>query len=343
MSTYKDIQGNLIPVLSSDPSNLEFGDIWYNSTSSSLKAYQYVSVWSTGANYPQGLAALGGAGTQTAGLAFGGQFNSPPNVLRPRNIANKYDGTSYSATGSLGTARRLLGGFGTQTAAVATGGTTGPGNSVASTENFTGTSWAASGNLPYVKSNANQKTYGTQTAGVMLGSSGGFPYPSPPYGITTLNYNGSSWSTGVSLPANFGPAASKQGFGTQTAGVAINQGPNGLGTSVEFNGSTWGSTAYSNVMHFDGHTSGTQTAGLYATGTAGGRSYTLIASETYDGTTWSNAGNCNTGRSQMASAGASPSSLSLMMAGSPSNNTNGGSTATEEWEQAIKTVTFTSS
>lgn len=343
MSTYKNIQGNLIPVLSSDPSNLEFGDIWYNSTSGSLKAYQYVSVWSTGANYPQSVAGLGGAGTQTAGLGFGGQLNVPPNIARPRNLTVKYDGTSYSTTGSLGTARRLIGGFGTQTAAVAHGGTTGPGLISAATENFTGTSWAASGNLPYGNPISNQRSYGTQTAGVMLGTLGPSPTTNPLYGITTLNYNGSSWSTGVSLPANFGPNSPRNGFGTQTAGLAINQGSNQLGTSVEFNGSTWGNTAYANAIHTEGHTSGTQTAGLLATGSQGGRSYTLIASETYDGTTWSNAGNCNTGRSQMGSAGASPSSLSLMMAGSSSNSTNGGSTATEEWEQAIKTVTFTSS
>jgi hypothetical protein len=336
MSTYKDIQGNLIPVLSSDPSNPEFGDIWYNSTSSSLKAYQYVSVWSTGNNYPLSISQLAGAGTQTAALAFGGTNASPPVPTNKRNTTNKYDETSYSATGNLGTARGYVGGFGTQTAAVAYGGTGNVNVTLSSTENFTGTSWAGSGALPVGRTTANNTGYGTQTAGVMIGA-GGSPYT--PSAI--FNYNGSSWSAGTALPPSFGTSPPASGFGTQTAGLVLTS-VTGLATSIEFNGSSWGSTANSNVDHFDGHFGGSQTAGIAATGgrtVFGGLTYT----ETYDGTTWSNAGNCNTGRSNLARAGAAPSSLSLMMAGTVNGGRPGGSNNTEEWEQAIKTVTFTSS
>jgi hypothetical protein len=313
MSTYKDIQGNLIPVLSSDPSNPEFGDIWYNSTSSSLKAYQYVSVWSTGTNYPKSISTLSGAGTQTAALAFGGTNISPPVPTRENNLTNKYDGTSYSVTGSLGTARGYIGGFGTQTAAVAFGGRQNGNIASALTENFTGTSWAASGTLPASKNRSDGSGYGTQTAGVMIGTT------SPYIPTNTINYNGSSWSAGVALPPSF---VSSQGLGTQTAGLVLDL-VNGLATSLEFNGSTWGSTAIANVAHPNGMFSGTQTAGLAATGPVGGPGSTTNT-ETYDGTTWSNAGNCNSGRSRMARAGASPSSLSLMMAGTASGGTPGG-------------------
>jgi hypothetical protein len=335
MSTYKDIQGNLIPVLSSDPSNPEFGDIWYNSTSSSLKAYQYVSVWSTGNNYPLTISQLAGAGTQTAALAFGGTFSSPPVPTNKRNTTNKYDGTSYSATGSLGTARGYVGGFGTQTAAVAFGGETNVNVSLSSTENFTGSSWAASGAIPATRRNANNFGYGTQTAGVMLGA-GGTPYTP----TAVFNYNGSSWSAGTALPPSF-TVPGANGLGTQTAGLVLNS-VIGRSSSIEFNGSTWGSSAYSNVSHGAGHLGGSQTAGIAATG--GNKNPNFYGyTETYDGTTWSNAGNCNNGRASMARAGAAPSSLSLMMAGSINGGRPGGGSYTEEWEQAIKTVTFTSS
>ena len=37
MSTFKEIRGQLIKSVSSDPSPISNGDIWYNSTSQTLK------------------------------------------------------------------------------------------------------------------------------------------------------------------------------------------------------------------------------------------------------------------------------------------------------------------
>jgi hypothetical protein len=59
---------------------------------------------------------LAGAGTQTAGLAFGGIL--PPNT----GATEEYDGTTWTTTGSLATARNKLAGAGTQTAGLAFGG-----------------------------------------------------------------------------------------------------------------------------------------------------------------------------------------------------------------------------
>jgi len=63
--------------------------------------------------------ALGGAGTQTAGLAFGG---SSPAVSTATEL---YNGTSWTSNPtSLATARGGLGGAGTQTLGLAFGGAT---------------------------------------------------------------------------------------------------------------------------------------------------------------------------------------------------------------------------
>jgi hypothetical protein len=76
---------------------------------------------------------LAGAGTQTAGLAFGGETNGG----NPSAATEAYNGTSWTIDTSMSTARRFLGGTGTQPAGLAFGGLTT--TQVASTEEFTGT------------------------------------------------------------------------------------------------------------------------------------------------------------------------------------------------------------
>ena len=72
---------------------------------------------------------LGGCGTQTAGLGFGGR--SPTT-----GATEQWNGTSWSNLPSMSTARYTLGGAGTQTAALAAGGFTTV--AVANTEEWTG-------------------------------------------------------------------------------------------------------------------------------------------------------------------------------------------------------------
>jgi hypothetical protein len=78
MAEYKGIKGFKVQYLSADPSNPIIGQTWYNSTSKDLK---YTSVttagsWATGNNLNTARGYLGGAGTQTAGLAFGGEYTN---------------------------------------------------------------------------------------------------------------------------------------------------------------------------------------------------------------------------------------------------------------------------
>jgi hypothetical protein len=75
---------------------------------------------------------LGGCGTQTAALAFGGRN---PTVT---GATEEYDGTSWTAGGNLNTARIDLAGAGIQTAALAFGGTP---PRTAATEEYDGTTW----------------------------------------------------------------------------------------------------------------------------------------------------------------------------------------------------------
>jgi hypothetical protein len=59
----------------------------------------------------------GGAGTQTAGLAFGG--DSPDQQYKS---TEEWDGTAWTAGGNMGTVRYFFGAAGIQTAALGFGG-----------------------------------------------------------------------------------------------------------------------------------------------------------------------------------------------------------------------------
>ena len=89
MSTLKEIRGQTIRSLSSDPSPVTTGDMWYNSTTKKLKGVQSVTAWSSGGNMGTARRQLASAvaGTQTASLAFGG---SPNGVT----TTEEYGGTS---------------------------------------------------------------------------------------------------------------------------------------------------------------------------------------------------------------------------------------------------------
>ena len=77
MTTFKEISGQLIRTLSSDPANPQEGQIWYNSTIGVLKGYDLtLAAWASGGNLNTARRILAGAGTQTSALAFGG--NIPP-------------------------------------------------------------------------------------------------------------------------------------------------------------------------------------------------------------------------------------------------------------------------
>ena len=82
MSEYKTIHGIHIQALDTDPSNLGSGQVWYNTTTNKLKitAVSTSGAWASGGNMATARYYLAGAGTQTAGLAFGGRTPSTTNA-----------------------------------------------------------------------------------------------------------------------------------------------------------------------------------------------------------------------------------------------------------------------
>ena len=77
MSDYYGLYGQKVQYLASDPTDVQIGQVWYNSTSAVLKvrAVSTTGSWASGGNLNTARFGIGGAGTQTLALAFGG---SPP-------------------------------------------------------------------------------------------------------------------------------------------------------------------------------------------------------------------------------------------------------------------------
>jgi hypothetical protein len=85
MTTYNELAGLRVNYLGSDPTlnTGNEGQVWYNSTTGTLRSLVQLKAWS-GGNMSTARFLLAGAGTQTAGLAFGGAPNSPPTKINRR-------------------------------------------------------------------------------------------------------------------------------------------------------------------------------------------------------------------------------------------------------------------
>ena len=68
MTTYKEIVGQKIRKISSNPSEAQTGQMWYNTTVSGLKALAISEAWASGGPMITARTGLASAGTQTANV-----------------------------------------------------------------------------------------------------------------------------------------------------------------------------------------------------------------------------------------------------------------------------------
>jgi len=224
MPDFRTLKGLFIKHVSSDPSNLVEGDIWYNSTTRTLKCAPLIGAWSSGEDVNTARRQSKGAGTQTAMIIMGGYGPAFSNATE------EYDGTDWtSATNAPFAVYNAYGG-GTQTAFVVTGGDLGPAVNAVTAE-WDGTNWSTTNNHPAPKNSASGT--GTQTA---LVSTGGAPAPT----VATFYYNGSTWAD---QSASLGTARyelTNASCGTQTAALLVSGDVPGYVTNAEeWNGTAW--------------------------------------------------------------------------------------------------------
>jgi len=285
MATYKEISGFNIKSLATDPSNLLKGEIWYNSTSGTLKVSPLVGTWVSGNNL--NTARYGGAssGIETAALLSGG--NAWSSGDSPTDATEEFDGSTWTTSpGSLNTARYAQGAFGIQTSSVITGGDNRPPGSAqqTTTETYDGSTWTAGTAYPVAITNTSG--FGTTAAGVIAGGATG---PSPTGTTTTTDYASGTWTAGGVLPLLRRWSGTA---GTQTAGLIFlgQTPPNVMANTDSYNGTAWTaepSASTARTGWYGGNMgSGTQTATMMA---GGWTPFTPspTATELYNGTNWS--------------------------------------------------------
>jgi hypothetical protein len=291
MSDYVGIQGQAVINTGSDPiqNNLGVnGQVWYNNTTYAFKISNEIALgaWATGGNLGSSRYKLAGAGTQTAGLVFGGLETVGQTI---QNLTEEYDGSTWTAGGNMGTATDWLAGCGTQTSALEFGGETAlfvPPSTLtvtSITQEYNGSTWSPGGSLGTARRALGGA--GTQTAGLAFGGTASIPVLNS---ISTEEYDGSAWTAGGNLTTGRNSFGS---CGTQTAGLCVGGvilstiGSGSLSTATEeYDGSTWtaGGTLPNSNIGYNGTSFGIQTAAI----TVGGSASPPPTAASYDGSTW---------------------------------------------------------
>ena len=275
MATYRSIVGHKINKVSSDPAEPLTGQMWYNSTTGTLKGLGITSAWSSSS--PLSTARYGSVAagnTQNAALVAAG--TQAPSYTG-YSTTEEYNGSGWSSGGSFPASGGGGRGCGTLTAAL--------GLTTSVTNYYNGTAWTAqpspAHNLPTTKSGIG--LCGTQTAAVAFG--GYVPGPNTRTNATE-EYDGEGWTATNTMPTS---VSSPQGFGIQTAAVSAggDLGPANTTANAEYNGTSWTAATAVPVAIKDGFACGTQTAGMLASG-AGPSPADVVSTNflSYDGTSW---------------------------------------------------------
>jgi hypothetical protein len=338
MTTYYGLYGQKVQYLASDPTDVQIGQVWYNSTSATLKVRAFSTAsYASGGNMSTGQGLNAGAGTQTAALTFGG-FN-PSTGSAGSVITQTYNGTSWSPGGNLNFATYGANGCGPNTATFKQGGAS-PIGYQDKTEHYNGSSWTNQTSSPRGANSAT--SVGGQTAAIVCGGVDNTNPPATHWNQNCMLWTSSSWTNGPSFSNLLVGAQGAGSSGSQTAAIIFGGflGPTPF-TATGDASQTWNGSAFSNgpTMNQAGYRSGagTQNAAIAFTGAvpAGNGNMT----ELYNGSSWTTSANFSTPRddNQQNSGNSSPNSAAIIFGGRP-----GALTSTEEFTgaaAATKTVT----
>ena len=148
MAAYKDLVGQKITKVTSNPPEPKTGQMWYNSTSGSLRGLGISEAWASAPPMAGVRYRHTAFGTATAGVITGGSVNTPGAQPSTTNT-EEYNGSGFSSGGALGTARRGLASAGIITAGLVFGGSGGSSDANVNNESeeYNGTSFSEGNNL----------------------------------------------------------------------------------------------------------------------------------------------------------------------------------------------------
>ena len=187
--------------------------------------------WSAGGTIPYSSPQKNGSGILTAAFAVGGE--TPPGAMV--NTSVKYDGTSWTATNNINSARGDVMAAGTLTAGLIMGGYQNtPDFLFEETEEFNGTSWSEVNDMPTGAYSGSGT--GTQTAAFVNNMYIGSPGERT---NVTYEYDGTNWSNGGNTAET---TNSRSSVGTLTAGLTVGGRPaptTYIDKTELYNGTSW--------------------------------------------------------------------------------------------------------
>ena len=262
--------------------NLDLGQVYYNSTANAFKVTKTVfgaGTWASGGNMITARAFGGSFGTQTAAVYASG-YNGT-------QIANteSYNGSSWSEGNDVNTNRRETGSFGTQTAGIVCGGR--PPNGLGVTESYNGTSFTEVNDMNTGRSDT-QSNWGTQTSGV-------FATGYTTTGVTNAEtWDGTSWTEVAEVNTAREYAC---GLGdSNTSGLCIGGSPQ-RNIVESWNGTSWSETTEINEGRGYSNSSGTATDGIIFAGPSDAPvANNAKLTEKWNGSSWTEVNDLSTGR-----------------------------------------------
>ena len=319
MANYNTIRGLRVKYLSADPAGKEAGQVWYNSTTGTLRVDGIIGIgtWASGGGLNSARTNGCSGGLQTAALYAGGGS--------PGGATELYNGTAWTGSGAMNTNRFGHRGAGTQTSYIMAGN-----DPSTAAESFNGSAW--SNETAYPTSVSGIGAAGTDAAAVFF--AGGTPITS------TFYWNGSAWSD--QSAANQGGAANNGplGAGQSDAVFLSSTELTGLqGRTQLWDGSSWTTSGTASTQGDSRSNMGTVGTSCVS---AGGRtpSYTTAA-EAFNGTSWSTT--ASLAAPKAAGGGAGTGSAGLAFGGNSSGSPDV-TAATEEFTGAVvSTQTVTTS
>ena len=312
MAAYKGIKGFKTQSLAADPSGPE-GQVWYNTATNVVKYQALVGAWASSPAINDGRSYIVGAGTNTAGIIFGGGTGK---------TTETFDGSTWTEVGDLLANTSQSGGAtsGTQTATLSFGMPSG------NTETWNGTSWTEGANMGSGRY-LGQASGGTATAAIAMGGT--------PYTTNTETYNGTSWTEVNNMQAARGE---KAGCGSTASAISAGgRPPGGTGIAELWDGTSWSVTGTMNTGRYYQSAAGASgTAAIMFAGIpppAG-----LRVTESFNGTSWTELADLSANSAYLGGGVGNSTAAIAVTTGLP---VGGSPTASEVWTvaNAAKTVT----
>jgi hypothetical protein len=296
MANYSDIKGFTVQTLSSDTaaSRIDTGS-WASTTPINTARHS-----------------IGGAGTRTQSIMFGG-YDAP--AAQAKALTESWNGSSWTEVADLNTTRSSCGAAGTYTSAIAMASSPPPNRAKA--ETWDGSSWTEVADLNTPRHDLNGGAGPNASSAMTAGGS------SPNLAIAEV-WNGSSWTeVGDLNTGRRNPTVSGVATSALASGGLIS--PNRQSITESWNGSSWTEVADLNTARNSAAGAGTDnTAGLLFGGNTAPGNTTTANTEFFDGSSWTEVNNLATPRMSSGSAGTTTSAI--MAGGTPGNKSD-----VEEW------------